>query len=324
VGRLFAQHHGYLHLDETSFFYFNLQRHPLQASGMSGAGRSDSSSVFVAESSVDLAKSRRCLKRDDHAVDLEQSKEASSKPATRTFERWGGVFPPTSNEEGEIDVHWLFRDHVHLWSSEVTLADALRAGTLARSMTTNQRLQLSLVITNAYLYLARVKAMCEPITLQTLRYYALDGKQKAPDRFDPLDSLPYIDFGYGHAQDVVIGGAYQRTSLNPIVDLGIALLQIGRCLFKEYDSCAASSLSEARTWAQSSLKYLDCSLPVDFTEVVHDCVDYEEELIPGQYEKNLEVENEFLLDKVKRLQDLQSKFGAASRAGAMVPVTKEQ
>ena len=31
-GRLFAQQHDYICLDETSFFYFNLQRHALQTS----------------------------------------------------------------------------------------------------------------------------------------------------------------------------------------------------------------------------------------------------------------------------------------------------
>lgn len=323
LGRLFAQQHDYLCLDETSFFYFSLQRHQLQASGVRGDKHSRSPSLFVAESSIDSSKSRRRLHHDDYAVNLEQSKGASSKQAARTFERWGGVFPPTTDEDSEMDVHWLFRDRVHTWSSQVTLAEALRSGTLATKMTVNQRLQLSLVITNAYLYLARVKGMCEPITLESLRYYALDSKEEARDQFDPLLCLPYLDFGYGQAQDVVIGAAYKLTSLNPIVDLGIALLQIGTCHFHEYDSRAAPSLAEALKWAQASLNALDFALPVEFTEIVHDCVAYEQNGIPGQYEKNQEAENEFLLDKVRRLQDLQSLFHPASRAGAMVPVTRE-
>lgn len=65
---------------------------------------------------------------------------------------------------------------------------------------------------------------------------------------------------------------------------------------------------------------MDYTLPVDFTEIVHDCIEHEQDPIPGQYEKNLEAETEFLLDKVRRLQRLQSRFHPAGRAGPMVPV----
>lgn len=47
--------------------------------------------------------------------------------------------------------------------------------------------------------------MCQPITLETPRYYALDGKQKAPDQFDALLSPPYIDFGYGQPRTWSLG-----------------------------------------------------------------------------------------------------------------------
>ena len=216
LGRLFTQQHYYLCLDETSFFYFNLQRHPLQAPGAPIMEHLNpwASSLFVAESSMAISKFPRRLDQDDHAVDLEQSKKASNKPAAKIFERWGGVFRPATNEQGDMDVHWLFRDLAHRWTSQVTLAEALRSGMLATTMTISQRIRLALMMGHAYLYLARVKAMCRPITLERLRYYALDGEDKDVEQFDPLVSVPYIDFGYGQAQDVVIGAAQQLTSLN--------------------------------------------------------------------------------------------------------------
>jgi hypothetical protein len=66
-----------------------------------------------------------------------------------------------------------------------------------------------------------------------------------------------------------------------VLDLGIALLQEGRCLPHAYDSTATVSVSEARIWAQSSLKYLDFTLPVDFTQVVYDCIEHEQRSIPA-------------------------------------------
>ncbi|OIW31118.1 hypothetical protein CONLIGDRAFT_643133 [Coniochaeta ligniaria NRRL 30616] len=251
------------------------------------------------------------------------SESTSQEPTDATFETHGGICPPQGHERADLDVHFLFKGRVHRWRSEVTLAEALRRDTLATRMTINQRIQLAPVIANAYLYLARVKVMCKPITLKGFRSNDLEGEQTALDQFDPLLPMPYIDFGYGQPQGVVIGGTSRPTSLNPIIDLGIIMLQIGRWLFHEYDSRISSSLAEARAWAQSSLKCLDYTFGVDFTEIVHGCIDYEQRTIPGQYEKNQETENEFLLDKVRRLQDLQSKFHSASRAGAMVPVARE-
>jgi hypothetical protein len=338
LGRIFAQQHDYFYLDEKSFFYFNLQLHSLSnRSAEKAVANLDApglgvSSTFVAESAIDVSRSLRNIRRDQHAVDLDQCAAApADRPPTRTFEKWGAVFPPVPDDSVQIDVHWLFRDRVHSWSSYGTLSEALDRGNLANRMTVNQRLQLALIITNTYLYLARLKSMCQPITLQSFRYYALAGAPPVPpDEFNPLKFAPYIDFGYGRVKEIVIGSQTQASSaasISPALDLGLSLVQVARCLSHQYDSYTASSMEAARSWVQTCLtsRDLDYALPMDFAEIVRDCIEHstQAQTIPGQFEKNQEAENTFLLDKVSRLQELESRFPATSRCGSLVPVPRE-
>ena len=173
--------------------------------------------------------------------------------------------------------------------------------------------------------------MYQPITLQTFRYYVLaEAPPVPPDQFSPLKLAPYIDFGYGRAQEIIIGSVTQASSeasLKPTLDLSLSLVQVARCLSYQYDSCTASSMEAARSWVQTCLtgRDLDHLLPGDFVEIVRGCIEHDTQAqaIPGQFEKNQAVENAFLLDKVSRLRELESRFPATSRAGSLVPVSRK-
>lgn len=59
--------------------------------------------------------------------------------------------------------------------------------------------------------------------------------------------------------------------------------------------------------------------------IVRGCIEHatQAQAIPGQFEKNQAVENAFLLDKVSRLRELESRFPATGRAGPLVPVSRK-
>ncbi|KAL1864275.1 hypothetical protein VTK73DRAFT_6006 [Phialemonium thermophilum] len=334
LGKVFAQQHDYLCLDERHFLYFNLQRHgpDTKSAGKAVAGPGtrdqDRSSTFVAESAVEASASLRHIREDQRAQNLDQCAAAVAEEPSpaMTFERWGGVFPPVPDPRAPIDVHWLFRDRTHSWLSYGTLTELLDSGDMAGRLTVNQRLQLAATVTNAFLYLSRLRSMCRPITLEALKYYVLDGSPPVPPhQFDPLALAPYIDFGFGQAQEVVIGSTARggEGSLNPSLDLGLGLVQIGKCVSYPYDCLAVSSMEAARSWVDTCLVAgdLDQLLPIDFAEIVRDCIMHDAlaEAIPGQSERNQDVENTFLLDKVMRLQELESRFSATTRAGCLIP-----
>lgn len=323
-GMLFAKNHDYLGLDyhNSSSFYLALQRYTVSKDA-DGSDRSTprtrhTSSLIVAETSLNT-----CGQPPDatshQANDLDQAEVFRQDESAETFIRWGAVFTqPMRNRMP--DAHWLFRDQVHSWTSNGTLADALAEGTPARRMTVTQRIQLALMIANSYLYLATTRTTCQPITLQKFRYYTLHDDENSWDPCDPLLLRPYLDFGFGQRlQDVVIGGRSLRSSLSPIIDLGISLVQVGCCALHEYDARNTRSMTDARSWAQRNFKVLDSYLPVQFTEVAQDCVLFESRDLPGQHRENVEQENEFLLDKVGRLREMERKFNAATRAGSRIP-----
>lgn len=86
-------------------------------------------------------------------------------------------------------------------------------------------------------------------------------------------------------------------------------------------------MEAARSWVQTCLtgRDLDHLLPGDFVEIVRGCIEHDTQAqaIPGQFEKNHAVENAFLLDKVSRLRELESRFPATGRAGPLVPVSRK-
>jgi hypothetical protein len=183
----------------------------------------------------------------------------------------------------------------------------------------SQRVQLALLNNNAYLYLARLKPMCQRIMVQTFGYYNFkEASPVPPDQFNPFDFTPYIDLGYGRAQEIVIGSLLQVSSvasLDTTLDLSIVLVQVAMCLSYQYDSGTATSMEAAQSWVQTCQTCqtggdLDYLLPLDFAEIVRDCVEHDAKAqsIPGLFKKDLETENNFLLAKVSRLQELESRF----------------
>jgi hypothetical protein len=322
-GILFAQHHDYLGaLDEEMFFYFTLQVH---SPSIHPAVTSDVSSVFVVETPNEALKPAKPRILDRLATNLDQASAfltESNSTNIDNFERWGDIHSQAGNAgEEKVDLHCMFRDRAHRWTTIETLASSLSKGTPAESMTVNQRIRLALLVANSVLYLTGIRLSCQPITIHTIQYYSLADEEDTPwDNSDPLLLRPYIDFGFGQRQQGLIhGGKQLPRSLNPIIDLGLSLLQVGCCIMHQYDGTNPRSLTEARNWGQTSLKLLDNCLPVGYTELVEDCLGYESRAVPGQSAENLRKENEFLLDKVRRLRELDLEFHAATLFGSAVP-----
>jgi hypothetical protein len=325
---LFVERHDYLGaMDASKLFYFTLQVHsPSLRPPLAEAGSvsSDISSILVVETPVEAFKPEKPRIADRLATNLDRAPafpDESSSADIEYFERWGEISSLSKSSGSQtVDVQSTFRAKAHSWTSLGTLESYFSKGTPAERMTVNQRIQLALLITYSVLYLADIRLSCQPITVDKFRYYVLtDGENMPWDDSDLLLLRPYLDVGFGQRQQgVVHGGKEPPRSLNPVADLGLSLLQAGCCAVYKYDGTNPRSLAEARNWGLSTLQLLDSCLPVGYTELVRDCIGFESRAVPGQSRENQRKETEFLLDKVRRLCELDNEFNAATIAGSAV------
>lgn len=201
------------------------------------------------------------------------------------------------------DTHHLFYDTQDKWVTTKSLEDIIPSKEFRQQLSPVHRGQLARLFAISSLYLSLVRNTCAIINPSAVRYYHQAFKKDHTWSLDaPFVLTAYLRVGFGSRPPKLVLGerSISRRKINPIVELGVMLFQIGACRALQY-SADPVGVPHARVEAVKCIHEVDASAGPAFTEMVQACLACEDSSEASD-------ENEFLQTVVAGLRAIQKRL----------------
>jgi hypothetical protein len=175
------------------------------------------------------------------------------------------------------DCHHLYSPATGPWLSSSTLQTYLNQSEYKDDLTKQQRFRIARLLTISFIHFAKVvNATDQYPRPDRIRYYIPDGSTDTwlSASKEPNILNPFVTLGFGMQKPVILPGTssgLSKQTINPVVELGLVLYQIGSGTNLEYGS-GDIGVKNAKEVAMKAMNQVDKLSNGSFSEIVQLCL----------------------------------------------------